>query len=220
MRFYNQILTKLRNKIPFKFSRWGDGEWGCMFGWQGANRDGNAYLPELREELIRIIESEPKYYIGIQPGVLVDVGRGYDPGMRGYVIDTLFRTNLNTVVGDTLHYASEFGYLGKFIEVLKERDTIIVGAEYFKDTPFRHIVISDRDSFPENKEINLTIALMGTQPSVRNPVFLIAAAMNSNVIIDRLPENVTAIDIGSVLDPYLGIPRAGYQHNMKIEKLW
>ena len=53
-----------------------------------------------------------------------------------------------------------------------------------------------------------------------NPVYLVSAAMNSNVIIDQLPKDCTAIDIGSVFDPYLGRPRASYQYTMKINKLW
>ena len=220
MRFYNEILTKLRDKEPFKFSRWGDGEWGCMFGWQGKNRDGNTYLPELRQELIKIINSEPDYYIGIQPGVLVDVGRGYVPEMRKYVMDTLFRMNLNTVVGDVLHYASEFGYLGEFVDALKDRNVIVIGAEYFAKIPWGtgFIKIPPNDSFSDNERVFEFI--ISHAVDINDPVFLVAAAMNSNVIIDYIPEDVTAIDIGSVFDPYLGRPRASYQHKMKIEKLW
>lgn len=226
MKFFNKMIEMLRSGEPFKFSRWGDGEWGCMHGWQGKNRDGNEYLPELRAELIKIIESEPDYYIGIQPGVLVDVGRGYDPGMRKYVLDTLFRLNLNTVVGDILHYASEFGHLKKFTDALKDRDVVMVGPEYFftKETSalFNHgFKIIGTNSFTGNDSILGTIEI-NMENCGKNPVFLVAAAMNSNVIIDRLPDNVTAIDIGSVFDPYLGRPRATYQHNMNVtlKDLW
>lgn len=212
----NDFIFQLDNHVPFKFSRWGDGEWGCMFGWLGENRDGNKYMPSLREALVRVIKSEPTYYIGIQPGVMVDVGRGYVPEMRKYVLDTLFTLDLDIVIGDILHYASEFGQLGPFIDALRQRNTVIIGAEYFKDTPFDHIVTMTSNSFVMHDEI----IKKAKEYDKEDPVFLIAAAMHTNIIVDDLPPSVTAIDIGSVLDPYLGRPRATYQHSMKINPLW
>lgn len=191
-----------------------------MSGWKGKNRDGNHYLPELRDELIRIINSSPDYFIGIQPGVLVDVGRGYDPVMREFVMHTLFSNNLNTVNGDVLHHASEFGYLQPFWDVLQGRNVTIIGAEYFKELPFRHIVIPNADSFGVNKLIFEQANRMNVPGLHESPVYLVAAAMNSNVIIDKLPKDVTAIDIGSVFDPYLGRPRATYQREKKLKPLW
>jgi len=218
MKFYFDICDKLRNNEPFKFSRWGDGEFGCMYGWEGANRDGNKYLPELRQDLIDIIHSEPNYYIGLQPGVMVDVGRGYVPDLREYILHTIFKLRLNLVIGDTLHYASEFGYLHRLIDALKDRNVFMIGAEYFSKLPYKIIVTEGANSYPDNDEIIQRAFEM--QQGWNDPVFLVASAMNSNVIIDKLPNDVTAIDIGSVFDPYLGIPRATYQRSMKFEWLW
>ena len=217
MKFYYEICDKLRSGTPFKFSRWGDGEWGCMYGWKGANRDGNEYLPELRQDLIDIIHSEPDYYVGLQPGVLVDVGRGYVPDLREYILHTIFKLRLNLVIGDTLHYASEFGYLGMLIDALKDRNVFMIGAYYFNVLPYKLIATDDKNSYSNNDSLMKFIKNECLEP---DPVFLVASAMNSNVIIDRLPNNVTAIDIGSVFDPYLGIPRATYQRSMKTEWLW
>lgn len=214
MKFYSEICEKLRKGIPYRFSRWGDGEWGCMYGWKGKNRDGNEYLPGLRKELLNIIQSEPDYYIGLQPGVLVDVGRGYVPELREFVMKMLFGHELDLVIGDILHYASEFGYLREFVEVLKNRNVIIIGADYFIDTGYTLIEIPSCDSYSFNNELFRNI-----DPK-HGDVYLVAAAMNSNVIINELPDNVTAIDIGSVFDPYLGKPRATYQHNLKTDWLW
>lgn len=215
MKFYNEILDKLKNRVPFKFSRWGDGEWLCMQGEEGKNRDGNTYLPELGKELIRILESRPDYYIGIQYGVF------YNEILREFMMQYLFRLNIDWVYGDTLHVASEFGYLGQFIEALKGRTVIIIGAEYFREIPWcGHIIIPGYDSFKDNEEIYKQVEMYRVSGYADDVVYLVAAAMNSNVIIDWIPDSVTAIDIGSVLDPYLGRPRASYQHNMNFQKLW
>lgn len=213
MKFYNELISKLQKGEPFKFSRWGDGEWGCMAGWQGENRDGNKYTPELADALKYILLSSPDYYMGIQYGVL------YNPILRDDVFKWMFDTKyrLNWVNGDILHQASEFGYLGEFVDVLKKRNIIYIGADYFREISWaQHITISGTNSYSENDKISELINCVVAS----RPVFLISAAMNSNVIIDRLPDNVTAIDIGSVFDPYLGRPRASYQHTMKINKLW
>ena len=221
MRFYNEIIQKLKDKIPFRFSRFGDGEWLCMQGETGQNRDGNTYLPELGKALRDIIKSEPDYYMGIQYGVFYNekyVHGQQQPSLREYMIEMMFRyPKINWCMGDVLHLASEFGYLGEFVDMLKDRYVVYIGADYFKDLPFINdrVVISESNSFLDNGDFfkflyNTTV----------DPVYLVSAAMNSNIIIDQLPDNCTAIDIGSVFDPYLGRLRASYQHTMKINKLW
>ena len=209
MKFYNEICDKLRNKEYFKFSRWGDGEWGCMFGWEGKNRDGNEYLPELKEELTRIMYSRPDYYMGLQYGVL------YNDDLRNFVFEHLFSLDVNWVNGDVLHQASEFGHMGQFVEALKGRNVTIIGAKYFEELPYKHIVTTEANSYSQN-----TVIIQNALQEHDNPVYLVASAMNSNVIIDQLPNGTTCIDIGSVFDPYLGRPRASYQHKLKTEWLW
>jgi len=218
-----KFLDKLRKGEPFKFSRWGDGEWLCMQGEEGENRDGNTYLPELGKELMRILQSEPNYYIGIQYGVFYNekyVHGHSHPSLREFMIDHLFHLDLDLVNGDILHQASEFGYLKEFTDALKDRNVVIIGAAYFKDLPYHHIVTREANSFHINRDIIRETEAMDVTGYNIDPVYLVASAMNSNVIIDRLPDNVTAIDIGSVFDPYLGRPRASYQHNVTLKDLW
>jgi len=217
MNFYTEMINKLKSGEPFKFSRWGDGEWGCMAGWQGENRDGNKYLPELGESLRTILDSEPNYYMGLQYGVL------YNEQLREYVFNHLFvHYGINWVNGDVLHQASEFGYLPLFIDALRGRNVIVIGAEYFSELPYHHITTEPDNSYHDNESIFMEINSRDVTGYNTDPVYLVASAMNSNVIIDKLPDTVTAIDIGSVFDPYLGRPRASYQHkmNVKFNDLW
>ena len=46
--YYIQLL---KDKKPFSFTRWGDGEWGCAFGATGANCDSHIYFPEMKKGL-------------------------------------------------------------------------------------------------------------------------------------------------------------------------
>jgi hypothetical protein len=203
-----------------------------MAGYKGENRDGNKYILELGNELSRILNSFPDYYMGLQYGVL------YNSELRDFVFNKLFYCrDINWVNGDILHQASEFGHLREFVEALKYRNTIIIGAKYFIELPYHHITTPEIDSYHENDGILMEIKnrfsgkytkknpvflvdRFSGKYTKKNPVFLVASAMNSNIIIDRLPNNVTAIDIGSVFDPYLGKPRASYQHKLKADWLW
>ena len=208
MKIYNEICKKLIDNENFKFSRWGDGEWGCMMGWAGENRDGNHYSQDLRDALINVLDSEPDYIMGLQYGVI------YNDQLREYVFNKLFRLNINWVYGDILHVASEFGMLKQFMDSLKNRNVVIIGAEYYNqlaDKIGHHIIIPSSNSFEFNDSIINSASVFK-----QDTVFLVAAAMDSNVIIDRLPDNITAIDIGSVLDPYLNHPRARYQYKMDV----
>ena len=204
MKFYNELIDRIKNGIPTKLSRWGDGEWGCMYGVTGENRDGNKYLPEMGFSLRVILNSQPEYYMGLQYGVL------YNEQLRDYVFGKIFKLDINWVNGDILHQASEYRHLKKFTDALRGRNVVVIGAEYFKILPYNHITIPESNSFLINLDLFRELRL---KP---NDVVLVAAAMNSNVIIDRLPDNVTAIDIGSVFDPYLGRPRASYQYKMNV----
>lgn len=204
MVFFEKIINHLNNHEPFKFSRWGDGEWSCMLGIEGENRDGNTYFPKLGKDLMKILVSNPKYYLGIQYGLFYG-------NLREAVITALFRINIDWQNGDVLHQASEFGYLDRFNEALFKRKVTVIGASYFKKLPFSHIEISPFDSYLCNDNLFQRI-----NPQ-KDDVYLVAAAMNSNIIIDKLPDNITAIDIGSVYDPYLGIPRAKYQRKMSLK---
>ena len=208
MKFYKDLIDKINNNIPFKFSRWGDGEWNCMMGVKGKNRDGNEYFRELGRELRAIFDSRPDYYIGLQYGTL------YNDNIRQYIFQKLFELNIDFVNGDIFHQASEFGQLHRFIKALEDKQVFIIGATYFKKLPYRHIRIPYKNSYFYNDILFRKLNLL------KDEIYLVAAAMNSNVIIHRMPKHVTAIDIGSVLDPYLGITRATYQHLLKPEKLF
>jgi hypothetical protein len=204
MLFYEKIINHLKNSENFKFSRWGDGEWMCMLGFEGQNRDGNHYIPQLGEDLMKILISNPNYYLGIQYGLFYGQ-------LREAVIKALFTLNIDWQNGDVLHQASEFGQLDRLNEVLLRRNVTVIGADYFKKLNFNHIEIPPEDSYLYNE------TLFKKLKPKKDEVYLVAAAMNSNIIIDKLPNFVTAIDIGSVYDPYLGIRRAGYQKKMNLK---
>ena len=68
---YEDLISKLQNNEPFSFSRFGDGEINCILGaspGQDAtqNCDKHKYFKDMGMRLYKILESKPKYIMGMQ----------------------------------------------------------------------------------------------------------------------------------------------------------
>ena len=101
---YNNLLNNISNSVNFSFSRFGDGEWNCIFNKKGHNCDGHEYFTDLGLELKKIVEGIPEYIVGLQ-------SLGYSIWKDD--IDKL--TNINFSDSDILHRASINGVLDLFL---------------------------------------------------------------------------------------------------------
>lgn len=222
MIFLNELTTKLKYRTPFTFVRYGDGEWANIFYDQhdkSANCDGNLYYPELGEALKEIVLSEPDYYMGIQWCVL-DAPE-FCP-VREQVFELIWNLKIDWVNANILHRASEFGKITPLLDALFENYLIIVGAKYFGVMPHvKHIVIPDVNCWNERDRIidEIFSALVDRTISEKgHVVILFMAGMAANYLIDEVYKQYghkhTLIDIGSVLDPYVGRPRRRYQNKI------
>lgn len=213
MKFFDELVRKLNEREPFTFVRYGDGEWACLFGMDSKNCDGNIYFTDLSEALKNIVLSQPQYYMGMQYGALVS---DYF-GLKDKIYPFIWDLDIDWVNADILHRASEFGKIQPFFDALQNREIILVGAEYFdgmQSIPVAdHVVIPDSNCWLEVEEIIAATneAILDASPGC---VVLFMASMAANVMIDRLYQihgsYTTLIDMGSVLDPYLGIERRRY----------
>ena len=209
-RVYDWMCDQLKANKAFKFARYGDGEWNCIFGKHGQNCDGHKYFPDLGANLRRVILSEPAYLVGMQPLSMsyerADQIKEFCSGLR-----------INWVNADVLHNASIDGVLDKFINVLAGKYIILVGPLHL-DGFFAncvHIAIPPVNCWLEYENIRQQIEFH--VDGVNNAVVLLAASMMSEVLIDDFADHHhTFIDIGSVLDPYCGIKSRRYHHKLKL----
>lgn len=207
---YAKILDDIKSHTSFKFSRFGDGEWNCIFNKVGSNCDGHKYFPDLGESLRRVIISEPKYMVGMQP-----LSMSYE---RTEQIKEFCRgLNINWVNADVLHNASIDGRLGDFINAISGRYIILVGpphlAAFFAHCV--HLVTPLQNCWLEYENIRQQLEFH--IDGVNNAVVLFAASMMSEVLIDDFADQShTLIDIGSVLDPYVGVKSRKYHHKLKV----
>lgn len=203
-----EVITKINNKEPFAFSRWGDGEWICMRGSKGANTDGNTYYRDLGDRLKEIVSKKQDYIMGCQfTTKLISDKDTYQQDWKN---------------ANVFHHASIKNKLLPFIECLKNAYVVYVGNESLKKLPFVNKFIE----IPYNNvwdEYGAHLTNIQAIASASKPmVFLFSAGMAANVFIHDLwtkNPNQTYIDIGSVFDPYVGRFTRTYHYSLKTKEL-
>lgn len=202
---FKQICYMLTLRVNFKFARYGDGEFNCMFGKKGKNCDGHEYFPEMGMRL-KVAFSRAEYMVGIQPLAL---------SIYPEMIKSLLNDH-DIYNADALHNASIDGLLSKFMDAISGRYIVLVGpahlSHFFNCV---HLVIPSVNCWSEYENVKRQIAFH--VEGVNNAVVLLAASMMSEVLIDDFrDEPHTFIDVGSVFDPYAGVKSRRYHHKLKI----
>jgi hypothetical protein len=217
---FETVIEKLRNNEPFHLSRWGDGEFLCMLGAKGKNCDGHNYSNGLAAELVWAFNGKPKnknVYDLVQNHALRTV-EGIEVLIKGKQYDS----------ADLFVKASQNGELGKLFAALKDKHIIFVAPKRFEDWDLfkvsKHIVIPETNCFNSYMAICDTLqdAINDTACIDENLVVLYCAGMMSNVLISDNSwysnNNFSQIDLGSVLEPYIGHSNRKY-HTEIIQKL-
>lgn len=196
------INKNLSNNINFKFARYGDGEFNCMFGKQGQNCDGHIYYSELGAKLRTSLSK--KVITGIQP---LSLTLPYADRVKSMVKD------LDLVNADVLHNASISGLLPEFMLALEHRRVICIGPIHLATIFDDMVIISDKNCWNDYAHVKDVLKDL-IEPDL---VVILCASMMSEVLIkDFEKEDITMIDVGSCLDPYVGVKSRKYHYNLKI----
>lgn len=206
---YSKLVGKIENREPFAFSRWGDGEWACILGRPGQNCDGHRYFNDLGTELASVLINTPRYYLGMQPKAMFDMGGDISQWLKEMGI---FRTWENA---DVLHDASKNGNINDFLAALDKTNWHLVSS--YNELEYAELPIEQRNANIPVPAINAwllypevlqNITKRVSERAHEGDVFLFAAGMMSNVLIDDMynsyGERYTLIDIGSLFDPFVG----------------
>lgn len=202
---FDLICEKLRNGEPFKFARYGDGEFNAIYGKQGANCDGHEYFPDMGKRLREALESKPNYIVGLQPLTLASE--------RWPQIQKDF-PDIQWVDADSIHNASIDGRLEEMFRAISE-DVILVGPAHLKPLQYKY-----EYDFIEIPSVNCWQQYEYVVDSLmdrKKAIVLLCASMMSEVIIhDFKDSSHTFIDLGSVLDPFAGVKSRRYHHKLNI----
>jgi hypothetical protein len=208
---YSDILYKLENGENFSFVRYGDGEFGIIFKNELftnhlLKRWGDSLIP-FSDVLRKVVESKPKYYFGVQDLAYSLWSKDIDDMIEG--IDSC-------VNSDIFHRRSGTNTISDFFEVLSKRNVVIVGPEYLKDIPlfkiYGHIITPEYHVWNEIDSIKYSIRSFINENADGNKlVFLYSCSIVTNILIDIFSaEDITQIDTGSLLDPYVGVNSRAY----------
>lgn len=215
MELFDSFLLNIKNKSPFSFSRFGDGEARAILGYDGANCDGHTYFADMGAALANVLRSRPKYYLGIQNHALRTM-----PDFQVWLQKNAFDIDHDFVNADVWHRASINGEFEKFFEALRHRSVLLVAPHdvaklqihsYWVEVPARNCWQS-KDAIMKGIDNYIDYA----------DIVLFCASMASNVMIDELYQKhgstKTFLDMGSVFSPYVGIANRSY-HKKIIERL-
>ncbi len=213
---FELLIEKLKSGEQFSWSRFGDGEWAAILQNRrdgAVNCDGHHYFPDLGKSLKQIVESQPKYFIGLQ-----NLAR--EQNKDDYDFQKLVEVN-EWCDNEILHRASIKGYINEFFSAVNQGAYIILVG----NDSLRQLGQIDYDAFVEIPEKDCWLAYDRIASEILRLLhqdlpctILYCASMMSNILIDRFSSlsNVTQIDCGSAFDPYVGKSTRSYHKKLKI----
>jgi hypothetical protein len=192
----------IKNDKKFCYSRFGDGDFLCMLGHGGKNRDKHNYFPDLEKRLVDIIYSKPEYYVGTRTMRSTEK-------VKGQKFDAI-KSQIKWEDSEIFVTASINGDLQRFFDAMKTKKVLYVANGYLLKLDkfeFKKIPVGQINCWLEYEKTKKELS--GQIRSV--DIVLYSACMMSKVLIDDFKHiDVTQIDMGSVFDPYVGICSRGY----------
>ena len=207
------ILKRINDK--FAFVRFGDGEILCLDGWKGRT-DYQLNSPKLQKELFESIKiDDPNYLIGCSAGLINERGMtdglfarfDNDKELQEIVTNSTSIRDFYSPVA--LHYLLVFypNIFKLFIKELKKKRLGFVGNKHMRKL-LKILSIKDFVEIPKIQSYKTIDKYYSDIKKMAKDVdiILLSAGITATAIQKRLWDlPVSTIDIGSVLDPLVGI---------------
>lgn len=208
-------VQRLRERVPFALTRWGDGEWSALLGLPGENCDGHLYSKRLRLDLRAVLLARPPYELAMQQLAL----RRFGPQITAWLTERGLA--FDWVNAETFARHSAAGELQPLVDALATRAVILVGPAHLAGISrlfpiVQHIVVPARNCHTEVRRVTRDCARALT--AVQEAVLAVSASMSANVIIHRLYvggfAHQTLVDFGSLWEPYVGYATRSYHRRV------
>ena len=207
----------------FSFVRFNDGELGMVLKrdpiYSAVCKRWGKQMSDECEKLLNILNKPLRYFVGVDSKYLRGIENEFTE---------IINPNLNLVTSHVFHYQTKDKFLD-FLNILKEKNTIIVGPDYLKDLNFQkeHVITPIEFVWKSTQTIKKDI--IERVSKYDNVIIIYSASIATNYLIDEiydeLGDKVTQIDIGSTLDPYCGVAsRTGHfkfmeDNNIKVKTI-
>jgi len=215
---FNIFLNKIKNDDPFSITRFGDGELSIIEGkYLNLLNKGNgefAYDPndkkyDISRELLTesFTYLEKNYFVGIACKCCVgDEKYNYMKSLSKQNEDNLTWANIFV-------NSNYYRFVNKLLPALKDKKVHIVCHETanIDKLPFEVEMVYKVKSDAWINNLDLIDVIKGRigDRNIEGEIFLISAGPFANILVQQLHKynnNNTYLDIGSVLDGYLGLP--------------
>lgn len=198
-------ITLLRDKKPFSFTRWGDGEWLCTYGASGNNCDGHEYFSDMSDSLRKVFDQPDRYFLATWPLQEEPMMFNLPGELRQFIASRRWAD------ARIWEEAAMAGKLGSLVNQLEDMNFIIVSEPSKRELDINYtdfIDIPSKNCFLDKERIKQEMRKMCEKYDM--PVFGLSASMASNVIVDELFEELGKkcwmIDFGSIWEPFLKNP--------------
>lgn len=213
------FVTQLKNKTPFTFARYGDGEWLTILGFYGlCNSNGCTFTKALSDDIRDALRRESDYHHAILKIAMRERPVRWNESPYPYggsVIEKWLNDNdinLEWYNGDVLLEKSLEGKLFPLIEQVRERRVLYVGNKRLRGINMRGIGLFPYVAYAEPPPRNAHQVIDDLLDQIYNAIEqydidLIgwSSGLAAKVMIDNVfahyPE-VTQIDFGSMFDGY------------------
>ena len=146
-------IDKLKTNEKFSFTRWGDGEWSCVFGAKGHNCDKHQYFESMSTELTEALVNDKEYYKATWP-MSVPMLRNISHLILG--MKEQYNLKDNWVDARVWEESAIQDTIGPLIKQLEKMDFVIVSEKSKKDLPIKYtdfIEVPEVDCYIEKEKI-------------------------------------------------------------------
>jgi hypothetical protein len=201
--YYKYFLDCLENNKNFTYVRYNDGELDLISkknpGFNQILERWGLSIEDHSEKLKNILSSKIEYYIGLCPGYIKN---------RTDLLESIIHRETK-IIPTNIFEITDVNKLEILGEILKKRDTILVGPDYLNKLGFQKNHIETPIEYAWDKINILKIEIEKSIKEYKDPVILYSCSIATNILCDyifeKFRDNVTQIDIGSSFDPFCGV---------------
>lgn len=226
----DDLLNRIHNHDVFTLSRWGDGEWYCMFGEHGANSDGQPYHAALGTALREVLTSRPRYLLGMRFPDQDELQLGIPRWLRRNHLTDLQWYNAGLI----WHDLSVTGEINRLCKAFNSLPLMLVGPSHLNTLvhcnmldALSQIIVPLVDAWKrvdliEQDVLNMYNMMKAAKDDDLPFIISFSCGITAKPLIDRLHKKIGQeaflIDTGSVWDPYCGVQSRRYHNHPEFRK--
>jgi len=213
MSFFHELMERIQRRDNFHIARYNDGEWTFMLQIEPYysmfienHKHNKREVMNISEKLLKIVDSIPPYYIGIDSNTRALQGT-IVPKKEQYLEKV---KPLKTIVyGDVFNAATVRLGLNALLSPLKSRFTISVGPDYMAKLGMNvHMTVPSTNCWHYSDAIQNSLYSLIKHHLSKNPVIVYSCSLLAKLLIDvnyqQFTDKIAQLDVGSCIDPWCG----------------